>query len=124
MAHGTAPTASIRRRMPEMSDRLSRDRLDPDEIERRLSSGYEGWRATDVVGKGWCLEKEFRFSGFVDAFAFMTGVALEAEKLNHHPDWSNVYNRVTMLLTTHDAGGVTDYDFALADSAERLSRGS
>ncbi len=105
-----------------MSEGLSRVRLDPAEIEGRLGEGYEGWQATEVEGKGWFLEKEFRFSGFVEAFAFMTGVALEAEKLNHHPDWSNVYNRVTVHLTTHDAGGLTELDFALAKAADRLSR--
>ncbi len=60
------------------------------------------------------IVREFVFPDFVRAFAFMTQVALEAEKRNHHPDWSNVYNRVTIALTTHDAGGLTERDFALA----------
>ncbi|MHB8246899.1 MAG: 4a-hydroxytetrahydrobiopterin dehydratase [Acidimicrobiales bacterium] len=100
---------------------LSREPLEPGDIEQRLLGDLEGWRAADVAGKGWCLEKEFRFSGFVEAFAFMTAVALEAEKINHHPEWSNVYNKVTILLTTHDAGGVTAFDVALAVAADRLS---
>lgn len=60
------------------------------------------------------IVREFAFPDFVHAFAFMTRVALEAEKRNHHPDWSNVYNRVTIALTTHDAGGLTERDFELA----------
>jgi 4a-hydroxytetrahydrobiopterin dehydratase len=68
-----------------------------------------GWQLKD--GK---LQKSFRFSNFIDAFGFMTRIALEAEKINHHPDWSNVYNTVTIKLSTHDAGGITDYDIKLA----------
>jgi 4a-hydroxytetrahydrobiopterin dehydratase len=69
--------------------------------------------------KGWKLnaeklEKSFKFRNFVDAFGFMTRIALEAEKMNHHPEWSNVYNNVTIKLSTHDAGGITDHDIALA----------
>ena len=60
------------------------------------------------------IEKSFEFEDFVSAFSFMTIVALYAEKANHHPDWSNVYNQVNIRLSTHDAGGVTDYDFDLA----------
>lgn len=97
---------------------LSRAPLEEQEIERRVASDLDGWTATDVPGRGWCLEREFRFSGFGQAFAFMTEVALRAEKLDHHPDWSNVYNRVGIRLSTHDAGGVTDYDFALAAAAD------
>lgn len=74
----------------------------------------------------WTLEpgeaaitREFRFGDFVQAFAFMTRIALVAEKNNHHPEWSNVYNRVSMRLTTHDAGGLTQRDFDLAAEAER-----
>ena len=60
------------------------------------------------------LKKEFKFADFGEAFAFMARSALAAEKLDHHPDWSNTYNRVFVRLMTHDAGGITDFDFALA----------
>ncbi|MCS6944920.1 MAG: 4a-hydroxytetrahydrobiopterin dehydratase [Sutterellaceae bacterium] len=60
------------------------------------------------------IVREFQFLDFAQAFAFMTRVALEAEKRDHHPDWCNVYNRVTITLTTHDAGGLTARDFDLA----------
>ncbi len=74
-----------------------------------------------MPGKGWCVEREFSFSGFVEAFSFMTAVALHAEKMNHHPEWSNVYNRVHVVLSTHDAGGVTELDLALAELAEKAA---
>lgn len=72
------------------------------------------------VMKGWelkngKLEKSFRFSNFVEAFGFMTKIALEAEKINHHPEWLNVYDSVNIKLTTHDAGGITDFDIKLAN---------
>lgn len=60
------------------------------------------------------IEKSFRFGDFNEAFAFMTQVALKAEKMDHHPEWRNVYNRVDVTLTTHDAGGVTVRDVELA----------
>jgi 4a-hydroxytetrahydrobiopterin dehydratase len=66
------------------------------------------------------ISKEFKFKNFVDAFGFMTKVAFEAEKLNHHPEWKNVYNRVTISLSTHDAGGLTELDFKLAGLIEKL----
>ena len=77
---------------------------------------------------GWTLDPErdairrsYRFDGFTEAFAFMTAVALEAERADHHPEWSNVYNRVDMLLTTHEAGGLTAKDLALARRADALA---
>ena len=102
-------------------DGLSRNPLSPEEIERRLRDDLPSWRATEVPERGWCIEREYRFSNFVEAFSFMAAVALRAEKLDHHPDWSNVYNLVRIRLSTHDAGGVTDYDFALAGFAERAA---
>ena len=70
-----------------------------------------GWRA--VEGRD-AIARSFRFADFNAAFGFMTRVALAAEKLDHHPEWSNVYDRVDIVLTTHDIGGVTTLDVALA----------
>jgi 4a-hydroxytetrahydrobiopterin dehydratase len=74
-------------------------------------AGLDGWRAAE--GRD-ALVKSFRFKDFNAAFGFMTRVALLAEKLDHHPEWSNVYNRVEVLLATHEAGGVTDRDVKMA----------
>ncbi len=73
-----------------------------------------------VFLEGWIyrnngIEKTYEFRDFISAFGFMTKVAIEAEKINHHPEWSNVYNKVMIRLTTHDAGGLTDLDFKLAE---------
>jgi 4a-hydroxytetrahydrobiopterin dehydratase len=89
-------------------------RLEDAELKARLD-GLPEW--TLVRGK---LHREFRFKSFVEAFGFMTRVALVAEKSDHHPEWSNVYDRVVIELSTHDAGGVTEHDFALAAAADRL----
>jgi 4a-hydroxytetrahydrobiopterin dehydratase len=67
------------------------------------------------------LHKVFAFQDFVHAFGFMTSAALAAESMNHHPEWCNVYNRVTVNLRTHDAGGITELDFALARRLEDLA---
>ena len=85
------------------------------EIESRLES-LEGWSL--VSDK---LHQEFKFGDFVTAFGFMTQVAMIAEKMDHHPEWSNVYNRVGVDLTTHDAGGLTELDFALATQMNELA---
>ena len=75
----------------------------------------------DWVEQGGMLHREFRFAYFSEAFAFMTRVALLAEKRDHHPNWSNVYNRVVIDLSTHDAGDVvTDRDTQLADAINGL----
>jgi 4a-hydroxytetrahydrobiopterin dehydratase len=75
---------------------------------------------------GWslsegCLYRRFEFADFVTAFAFMTQAAFAAEKRNHHPDWRNVYRTVEVRLSTHDAGGITDLDFALAADLNALA---
>ena len=69
----------------------------------------EGWNIKDNK-----LHKEFQFDSFNQAFGFMTRAAMEIEKMNHHPEWFNVYNRITIDLTTHDAGGITNNDMNLA----------
>lgn len=85
------------------------------EIQQRLEQ-VNGWTVQD--GK---LHKEFQFDTFVTAFGFMTQLALIAESLNHHPEWFNVYNRVTIDLMTHDAGGISELDFEWASRADALS---
>ncbi len=67
------------------------------------------------------LHRVFKFKDFVEAFGFMTQVALIAEKNNHHPEWLNIYNRVVVDLTTHEAGGITQRDFDLATAMEKLA---
>lgn len=84
------------------------DALDEAEAARRLAE-LPGWDLVD--GR---LHRELRFDGFAAAFGFMASVALVAEKLDHHPDWSNSWNKVVVDLTTHDAGGLTTLDFDLA----------
>jgi 4a-hydroxytetrahydrobiopterin dehydratase len=66
------------------------------------------------------ITREFKFADFADAFAFMTRIALSAEKRDHHPEWSNVYNRLTITLSTHDAGGLSGLDVALAREIDRV----
>ncbi len=73
------------------------------------------WRHDAARG---AINRKFQFRDFQQAFAFMTQIALHAEKNDHHPEWSNVYNRVEMTLTTHDAGGLTEKDIALAQFAD------
>ena len=94
---------------------MARRKLDDAEI-RECLGGLAGWTIED--GK---LHREFRFDGFVEAFGFMASLALVAERLDHHPEWSNVYNRVVVDLTTHDVGGISALDFELAAAADRLS---
>lgn len=90
-------------------------RLTDDEVARRLDA-LPGWRVEH--GK---LHKTFVFKDFARAFAYMTDVAREAEALNHHPEWFNVYNRVSIDLVTHDAKGLTDLDLQLAARAQALA---
>lgn len=73
------------------------------------------------VEQGGALTRSFRFRDFSEAFAFLTRVALHAEKVDHHPEFTSVWNRVDFRLTTHDAGGVTDKDRALAGEIDRLA---
>lgn len=80
-------------------------------------AGLPGW-----ASKRDALTKEFKFGSFREAMAFMVRVSYEAEELNHHPDWTNIYNRVTIRLNTHDAGGkVTAKDVALAKKIQQIS---
>lgn len=85
------------------------------ELAERLDT-LGGWEL--VEGR---LHKEFRFADFVEAFGFMTRVALVAERLDHHPDWTNVWNRVDVTISSHDAGGLTARCVALAEACDRLA---
>ncbi|RYH68053.1 MAG: 4a-hydroxytetrahydrobiopterin dehydratase [Alcaligenaceae bacterium] len=84
--------------------------------ETRLST-LEGW--THRGERGGLIYKEFCFDDFVQAFGFMAQIAMHAERLNHHPEWANVYNRVSVTLTTHDAGGLTANDLDMAQLMDR-----
>ncbi|NQV40608.1 MAG: 4a-hydroxytetrahydrobiopterin dehydratase [Nitrosopumilus sp.] len=83
-------------------------RLSQIDIDEQLKN-LPGW---SIVNEK--LHREFQFESFNQAFGFMTRAAMEIEKMNHHPEWFNVYNRITIELTTHDAGGITKNDVSLA----------
>ena len=84
------------------------------EIQASVSS-LPGWRVQNAK-----LHKEFIFKNFVEAFGFMSRVALIAERMNHHPELFNVYNKVVIDLTTHDAGGISSLDFEFAGNVEKM----
>ncbi len=92
-----------------------RQKLSDTDIQARLGS-MPGWSVVD--GK---LHREYKFQDFVHAFGFMASAALVAESMNHHPEWFNVYSTVNVDLATHDAGGITELDFTLADKMEELA---
>jgi 4a-hydroxytetrahydrobiopterin dehydratase len=91
-------------------------KLSPEEVSSALAS-LSGWSVIDDK-----LHREYKFADFAHAFGFMAAIATAAEKLDHHPDWLNVYNRVTVNLSTHDAGGITELDLKLADTMEKLAQ--
>lgn len=84
------------------------------EVEKFLSGNLKKWSFD-----GNCIKRDFKFKTFVEAFSFMTAVAIEAEKVNHHPNWSNVYNSVSINLNTHDVNGITKMDFDLANIIDK-----
>ena len=90
-------------------------RLSQTDIDEELKN-LAGW---SVVNEK--LHKEFQFDSFNQAFGFMTRAAMEIEKMNHHPEWFNVYNKITIELTTHDAGGITKNDVNLAKILNSLA---
>ena len=94
---------------------MATPKLTDAEINAQLE-GISGWTVENEK-----LHKEFQFDSFVEAFGFMASVALIAESMNHHPEWFNVYNRVTVDLATHDAGGISALDFELAKKIDTLS---
>jgi 4a-hydroxytetrahydrobiopterin dehydratase len=90
--------------------RMARDRLPTTEIARRIQA-LDGWTLSDDAIS---ISKTFRFGSFAEAFGFMAQCAIQAEKIDHHPEWKNVYRTVDVKLTTHSAKGLTDLDFELA----------
>jgi 4a-hydroxytetrahydrobiopterin dehydratase len=92
-------------------------KLSESEIQQEVG-GLDGWKVA-----GGKVNKTFEFGDFVQAFGFMTQVAMEAEKMNHHPEWFNVYNRVRIDLVTHDVGGISNYDIKLAKTIDRIAKG-
>jgi len=93
-------------------------RLTADERQQALAT-LDGWKLAD--GRE-AIVRSFSFAGFVDAFGFMAKVALTAEKMDHHPEWTNVYNRVDITLSSHDAGGLTARDVELAAAIDRIAK--
>ena len=92
-------------------------KLSSEEIQAQLPS-LSGWTLKD--GK---LHREYKFADFVAAFGWMTSVAITAQAQDHHPEWFNVWNKVVVNLTTHDAGGISDRDFKLAGEMNKLAAG-
>jgi len=90
-------------------------KLSDADVQGRLGE-ITGWELKD--GK---LHREFQFKDFIAAFGFMTACALRAEKMDHHPEWFNVYNKVVVDLQSHDVGGISDRDFQLAADMNRLA---
>ena len=98
-----------------MSTKLSSAEIDKNLEQLNTGTAYK-WVISNEK-----LHKEFIFENFINAFSFMTRVAIYAEKANHHPEWFNVYKKVTVDLSTHEANGITDKDFALARIMDKTS---
>ena len=94
---------------------MATTKLGSDEITQRLAK-LPQWKVENAK-----LHREYKFGSFVEAFGFMASCALVAEKLDHHPEWFNVYSRVVVDLTTHDAGGISARDFELAEHMDRIA---
>ncbi|CAH2407068.1 4a-hydroxytetrahydrobiopterin dehydratase [Mesorhizobium ventifaucium] len=98
---------------------MAREKLGREAVAEALA-GLDGW---SLAEDGGSIARSFSFRNFSEAFAFMTRVALAAEKIDHHPDWSNIYKTVNVTLNTHDAGGLTALDFELASKMNRYFGG-
>ncbi|PTX58083.1 4a-hydroxytetrahydrobiopterin dehydratase [Litoreibacter ponti] len=85
------------------------------DVQKLLDAGWNRVDDRDAI------TKTYKFKTFIDAFGFMSKAALAAEKMNHHPEWSNVYNRVEVTLTTHDAGGLSSLDVELAQKMDAMA---
>lgn len=90
------------------------ERLDSSKLTQEVQS-LDGWQLDD---QKISIHKNFKFKDFNQAWAFISRIALLAEKMDHHPEWHNVYNRVSIILTTHDAGGITELDIKMAKKIE------
>lgn len=101
--------------MERLERNLKTPRLTEQELQAALS-GLPGWSVLE--GK---LHREYRFSDFIHAFGFMATAAIAIEKMNHHPEWFNVWNQVRVDLTTHDSGGITGKDVELAATLDRIA---
>ena len=99
---------------------MTRPSLLENEDRQAALAALDGWAECDDRD---AISKTFTFKNFNQAFGFMTRTALLAEKMNHHPEWFNVYKTVEVTLTTHDAGGVTELDVKLAKAMDRLAAG-
>jgi len=85
------------------------------EISDHISANLSNWSYENGV-----IRRDFKFKTFVDAFSFMTAVAMEAEKMDHHPEWTNVYNKLSIKLNTHSEDGITQLDFDLAGKIDNV----
>jgi 4a-hydroxytetrahydrobiopterin dehydratase len=100
-----------------MADKMTADKMDEQAVAVELGK-LSGWA---LVPGRLAISKSFVFKSFSEAWGFMSRAALAAEKLNHHPEWFNVYNRVDVTLSTHDAGGLTELDFRLAGRMDKFA---
>jgi 4a-hydroxytetrahydrobiopterin dehydratase len=113
---GAIATAAVSNPSGSQEYAMSAPRLSDVELNSALSQ-LQGWSIKD--GK---LHRQYQFGSFVEAFGFMSSLALVAESMGHHPEWFNVYNRVAIDLTTHDSGGITQKDVDLAKRANELAK--
>ena len=90
--------------------------LSSDNLSKLINHEALDWK---IIEDGKKIKKTFKFKSFIEAFSFMTKIAIYAEKKDHHPEWSNVYNKVEICLTTHDAGGITEKDVDLINFIEK-----
>lgn len=117
IAHSIHPTRPISdSSSPAQMVIMKASVLSANELDTALTK-LEGWSIQHDK-----LHRQFQFGSFVEAFGFMTSLALVAESMNHHPEWFNVYNRVTIDLTTHDSGGITQKDVDFALKANQLAK--
>ena len=90
--------------------------LSSDDLSKLIDQETLDWK---IIEDGKKIKKTFKFKSFIEAFSFMSKIAIYAEKKDHHPEWSNVYNKVEIGLTTHDAGGITEKDVDLINFIEK-----